>query len=76
MELITDAKAVMLKAWSVRFASLATIFAAIDLANQMLPFISGMVPDKTFTALSAFCGMAAVIARFVKQSNLIPPADK
>lgn len=76
MTLIDNAREVWLKAWSWRFAALATVFSLLDLLNQLLPFLSGALPDKTLTVAAAVCGAAAVLARFLKQQNMLPGADK
>ena len=70
MKLIDNAREVLAKAWSVRLATLATLFALIDLVNQLLPFVSPFVPSETFSALAAICGALAVLARFIRQQNL------
>ena len=76
MTLIDNAKEVLLKAWSVRLAALSAMFSALDLLNQLLPFLTGVLPDKTLTAAAAVCGAGAVVSRFLKQQNMIPGADK
>lgn len=76
MTLIDNAREVLLKAWSVRLAALSALFSALDLLNQLLPFLTGVLPDKTLTVAAAVCGAAAVVARFLKQQNMIPGADK
>jgi len=70
MTLIDNAREVLLKAWSVRLALLSAVFALLDLAGQMLPFLSAYVPDKAFAAATAACGIAAVLARVTKQQNI------
>ena len=76
MTLIDNAKDVLLKAWSVRLAALSALFSALDLLNQLLPFLTSALPNKTLTTAAAFCGAGAVVARFLKQQNMIPGADK
>ena len=72
MTLIDNAREVLLKAWSVRLAALSALFSALDLLNQLLPFLSGALPSKTLTVAAAVCGAAAVVARFLKQQNMLP----
>ena len=68
MKLIDNAKQVLLRAWSVRLAAATTLFSLLELMNEVLPFISPLVPDKMFTALAALCGAGAVVVRFIKQN--------
>lgn len=75
MTLIDNAREVLLKAWSVRLAALATVFSLLDLLNQLLPFLTGVLPDKTLTAAAAVCGAATVVARFLKQQNMLPKEE-
>lgn len=76
MQLIDNAREVLLKAWSWRFAALATVFSLLDLLNQLLPFLTSALPNKTLTTAAAVCGAGAVVARFLKQQNMLPGADK
>ena len=75
MTLIDNARDVLLKAWSVRLAALSALFSALDLINQLLPFLTGALPAKTLTVLAAFCGAAAVVSRFLKQQNMLPKEE-
>ena len=67
MNLIDNAREVATKAWSVRLASLAALFATLDALQPLLQFV---VPAGTFAILSALMALATIVARFVKQENL------
>lgn len=64
MELIQDAKNVLLKAWSVRLALLAAVFSAAEVA---LPFFAPFIPPKTMAIMAIVSSMGAAIARVVAQ---------
>lgn len=66
MTLIQDAKRVMLKAWSVRFAALSLLFAVTEAA---LPAVSSLLPPKTFAILTALSACGTVIARVIAQPD-------
>ncbi len=76
MTLIDNAREVFDKAWSWRFAAASMFFSLLELANDLIPFLTGALPAKALTAAAAFCGAAAVVARFLKQQNMLPVADK
>ena len=67
MALISNAKEVAQKAWSVRLAALATTFAALD---ALQPLMQLVVPSGTFAIISALFGLATIVARFIKQEDL------
>jgi len=71
MELIEDAKEVLLKAWSVRLALLGAIFSALEVA---LPFFMPLdiVPPATMAALALFASAGAALARVIAQPNSLP----
>lgn len=69
MELIADAKTVLLKAWSVRLALLTAVFSAAEVA---LPYFTGFIPPGTMAILAIVTSSGAAIARVVAQPNTIP----
>lgn len=64
MQLIDDAKTVLLKAWSVRLALLGAVFSAAEVA---LPFFAPFVPPHTMAILAVVASAGAAIARVVAQ---------
>lgn len=69
MELIEDAKAVLLKAWSVRLALLGAAFSAAEVA---LPFFDPFLPPKTMAILALVSSAGAAIARVIAQPKTLP----
>lgn len=71
MQLIANWRAVLLRAWSVRFIAISLVFGAIELA---LPFLGGVLPVRpgTFAALVFFTNLGAAISRIVSQRQLAP----
>lgn len=69
MELIKDAKQVLLKAWSVRFILLAGALSGIEV---VLPGLAEHFPPKTFAILTGLCTFAALVARVVAQPVSMP----
>jgi len=67
MELISNAKEIATKAWSVRLNSMAAVFAALEIAQPLLQLA---VPDKTFSVISGLMVLGGLFARFVKQENI------
>jgi len=67
MTLITNAKEVAKKAWSVRLATLTVLFSTLEALQPLLQFV---VPAGTFAILSALLALATIISRFVKQEDL------
>lgn len=67
MELIQDAKTVLLKAWSIRLAVLSAAFSAAEVA---LPFFDGLVPPRTMAILALVTSSGAAIARLISQPQL------
>lgn len=77
MKLIDDWVSVMLKAWSVRFLTVAGLLQLLDLLGafgDMLPFLEGVLPEHTFRWLSILCTVAAFAARLIQQQGLEPAA--
>lgn len=54
------------KLWSVRLAVIAAALAALEAS---LPLWSGVVPDNVFAAASSAVGVAAAIARVIRQEG-------
>ena len=69
LTLIDNAKAVLLKAWSVRLAVLSAIFA---IAGAALPELRDLMPSHTFSILSAVCAGGTVLARIIRQPETLP----
>lgn len=69
MKLISDAKDVLMKAWSVRFILLAGALSGLEV---VLPQLADHFPPKTFVVLSGLCTFAALIARVVAQPVSLP----
>lgn len=69
MILISNAKQVLLKAWSVRFAVLSAVFA---ISEAVLPVLVTALPPKTFVILSALSACGTIIARVIAQPESLP----
>ena len=69
MTLVKDAKKVLKKAWSVRFAAMSVLFSITEAA---LPAVSGVLPPKTFAVLAALSACGTVISRIVAQPVSLP----
>ena len=69
MELIADAKQVLLKAWSVRLALLSAALSALEVA---LPFFTTFIPPNTMAILAVCTSAGAAVARIVAQPNSLP----
>jgi len=71
MELIDDAKEVMMKAWSVRLALLGALFSALEVA---LPFFQPLeiIPPASMAALALFASAGAALARVIAQPKSLP----
>ncbi len=69
MELIADAKQVLLKAWSVRLALLSAVLSAAEVA---LPFFTTFIPPNTMAILAVCTSAGAAIARIVAQPKSLP----
>jgi hypothetical protein len=67
MQLIQDAKTVLLKAWSVRLALLAALFSAAEVA---LPFFAPFMPPHMMAILALLASTGAAIARVVAQPKM------
>jgi hypothetical protein len=71
MELITNAKEVLMKAWSIRLALLGALFSAAEVS---LPFFAPLeiIPPNTMAILALVCSAGAAIARVVAQPKTLP----
>ena len=69
MKLLSNWRAVLRHAWSVRLMILAALFSGAEIA---WPFLEGFVPvpRATFGVISGLLTMAALIARFVAQKPI------
>ncbi|KTR06907.1 hypothetical protein NS365_05590 [Aureimonas ureilytica] len=69
MRLVDDYRAVLKKAWSVRFMAAAFVFSALEIA---LPMLDGLlpIPAGAFAAMTGLCTGAAFVSRLVAQQNL------
>jgi hypothetical protein len=73
MQLLDDWKAILTRAWSMRFMLLASLFGALELA---LPAFEGLMPPKVFAVASLTFTFLAAISRLVAQPSLHPDAEK
>ncbi len=65
MKLIPESKRAH-RLWSVR---LAVLSAALGAAEASLHLWEGIVPDGVFAMMASFVGMAAAVARVVRQEG-------
>lgn len=65
MKLIPESRKAY-KLWSVRLAVIAAALAALEAS---LPLWEGVVPDNVFAALSSITGIAAAVARVIRQEG-------
>ena len=72
MELIADAKQVLLKAWSVKMAALSALFAGLQALSQVLPFLDGIFPPGVLAGLATLAALGTIGARIVDQPNTLP----
>lgn len=70
MQLIEDAKKVLLQAWSVRLSALAAVAGALAQFQDQLPAIQPYLPSKYLGAISITCAVAATAARLIKQESM------
>jgi uncharacterized membrane protein YdfJ with MMPL/SSD domain len=69
MNLLSNWREILKKAWSVRFMAIAVLFSAIEVAVAFLPHFYA-VPTGIFATLSIAAAVAALIARFIAQKTL------
>jgi len=69
MQLLSNWKEVLTRAWSVRLLGLASILSGLEVA---FPYLEGVfpVPQGLFGALAGLCSAAALVARILAQGNL------
>ena len=69
MEPVSNWRAVLRYAWSVRLMILAAILSGLEVVLQLLPMLGVElpIPPMTFAALSGLVTVAALFARFVAQ---------
>ena len=71
MKLLPDWRAVLTKAWSVRFLIFAGILSGAEVVLQLLqPVLESSWPTGLFAALSGLATAAALVARVMAQANL------
>ena len=68
MTLLDDWKAILKKAWSVRFNALATVLTGADIMLQT--FKPEGAPNVLFAVLAGVATMAAMVARVVAQKEI------
>lgn len=73
MELLPNWRELLGKAWSFRFAALASIFSAAEVALPFLaPSLSESIPPKTMAAIAAVTALAGAISRLIAQPVSLP----
>lgn len=72
MELISNAKDVLLKAWSVRLALLSALFSGAEALALVLPYLDGIFPPHALAGLGALAAIGAVGSRIVAQPKSLP----
>lgn len=65
--LISDARRVLRRAWSIRLALLAALLSAIEIG---LPYVLPEWPPRVAGALAALVSLAAAVARLVAQPRM------
>lgn len=74
MELVAEAKKVLVMSWASRLGFLSALFGVIQVLADFqvqLPFVQAFIPAKTFALLSLICAIAVPLARVIKQKKLI-----
>lgn len=74
MRLVTNWRAVLRHAWSVRLILLAIVFTGIEAA---WPYLDGLlpIPRGLFALLSGLVSSAALYARFIAQKPISGDSD-
>lgn len=67
MKLKSDWKNILLKAWSIRFGVLATIFA---LMQVVVPIYVDELPKHLFAALTGVATLGVIVSRLVWQQEV------
>lgn len=60
------------KLWSLRLAIISALLAALEAS---LPLWSAQLPGGVFASLSTLTGIAAAVARVIKQTDIDGPAE-
>lgn len=68
MVLVEDWKAVLTKAWSVKFNIASTLFGAAEVVVALVQPAS--IPNGVFAGIAAFISIAANVARLMAQQEL------
>jgi hypothetical protein len=64
MELVKDAKRVLLRAWSIRLALMSAFFSGAEVA---LPYFAPFLPEHSMAVLAIVASAGAAIARVIAQ---------
>lgn len=67
MQLVTDWKLILKRAWSIRFIVLAGVLSGVE---AVLPYFSDAIPRGTFSTLTLVVTSFALIARVTSQKDL------
>jgi hypothetical protein len=71
VNLVTEAKKVLLMSWSARLGALAAILQALAEFQDQLPLIRDFIPHGVFSLLAIVCAIAVPLSRIIKQQGLI-----
>lgn len=74
MELVEDWKAILSKAWSVKFNIAATLFGAAEVVVALVQPAS--IPHGVFAAIAAVISIGANVSRVMAQKELSNGNDK
>ncbi|SHF06282.1 hypothetical protein SAMN02745157_1548 [Kaistia soli DSM 19436] len=72
MKLVSDWRAVLKHAWSIRLILLAALFSGLEVA---LPIIGDEIPPRLFAALTLIVVAGAFLARIVAQPKTMGGDD-
>lgn len=67
MQLIEDAKTVLLRAWSVRLALLSAFFSGAEALSLVLPYLGGIFPQHVLAGLGALAALGTIGVRVLAQ---------
>lgn len=77
MTLLPDWKAIVTKAWSVKFMVLAALLSGVEVVLQILePSVSATMPKGLFAALAGLTTAGALVARVLAQNEADDDAKK
>lgn len=71
LELVEDAKKILLMSWSARFGMLAAVLQTLAEFQDQLPVIKDFIPHGVFSLLAIACAIAVPLSRVMKQQGLI-----